>query len=133
MKTETQNEVVATALPKSKRLSSLIWILVLWGFVRLIAGMDGISWTRAFGELSVDFGLEPATVLLLLAVIFDRNPHQQIFRWSTLLMVIGSYTCFWIKAWLNFGEWIQLGQWTVVVSVFLLSRTKFSLKGRNHD
>lgn len=40
--------VTTQETPKSKRLSSLIWIFILWGGVRACFDMDGISWTRAF-------------------------------------------------------------------------------------
>ncbi len=77
MKTETQNEVVTEKLPKSKRLSSFIWILVLWGGVRLIAGMDGISWTRAFWVPIGLVGAIPVTLLLICALVFPI--HHQFF------------------------------------------------------
>ncbi|WP_408593500.1 hypothetical protein [Limnohabitans sp.] len=77
--------------PKSKRLSSLIWILVLWAFVRLLAGMDGISWTRAFDGISIWFGLWPSTCLLLLATLPQVIRYQSLFRKAALLMVIGSF------------------------------------------
>lgn len=91
MNTETQNEVVTKEPSKSKRLSSFIWILVLWGFVRLIAGMDGISWTRAFNGISMWLGLWPATCLLVLAILPQVHRYQSLFRRAAFFMVIGSF------------------------------------------
>ncbi len=68
MKTETQSEVVTEKPPKSKRLSSFIWILVLWVIVRLISELDHISWRRSFSTDAVIFGLWPATLFLVLAL-----------------------------------------------------------------
>lgn len=80
------NEEIKTAtttqdLPKSKRLSSLIWILVLWGGVRGCAGMDGISWERAFWVTASLWGAIPASLLLLCALFFPLR-HQSTFRWA---------------------------------------------------
>ncbi len=91
MNAETQSEVVIKEQPKSKRLSSLIWILVLWAFVRLLAGMDGISWTRAFDGISIWLGLWPSTCLLLLATLPRVIRYQSLFRKAALFMVIGSF------------------------------------------
>ena len=91
MNTETQNEVVTKEPPKSKRLSSFVWIFVLWGFVRLIAGMDGISWTRAFNGISIWLGLWPATCLLFLAILPLAHKYQSLFRRAAFFMVIGSF------------------------------------------
>ena len=83
MSSETRNEVVVKEQLKSKRLSSLIWIFVLWGFVRLIAGMDGISWTRAFWITAHLLGALPASLLLFCALVFPLR-HQSTFRWAAL-------------------------------------------------
>ena len=81
MNEEIKTETTTQELPKSKRLSSLIWILVLWGFVRLIAGMDGISWTRAFWVTASLWGAIPVSILLLCALFFPLR-HQSTFRWA---------------------------------------------------
>jgi hypothetical protein len=94
MNTETQNEVVTKELPKSKRLSSFIWILMLWGFVRLIAGMDGISWTRSLWVPIALVGAIPATLLLICALVFPIR-YQLFFRWTaaiaTPLSLLGAF------------------------------------------
>jgi hypothetical protein len=66
---------------KSKRLSSFIWILVLWLVIYLISGMDGISWKRAFWIEASSWGAIPATLLLLCALFFPLR-YQSIFRWA---------------------------------------------------
>lgn len=89
---EAEKSPSATVKPeKSKWLSSLVWIVVLWLFVRLIAEMDGISWKRAFWSISVSFGALPATFFLLLATGFARFDFSFFFRWVALSMVIGSF------------------------------------------
>lgn len=91
MEAETQNRTTVSQQSRSKRLSSFIWILVLWVFVRLIAGMDGISWTRAFDGISIWLGLWPSTCLLLLATLPQAIRYQSLFRKAALFMVIGSF------------------------------------------
>lgn len=91
MSTEIKTDITTQEPHQSKRLSSFIWILVLWGFVRLIAGMDGISWTRAFNGISMWFGLWPATCLLFLAILPQLHRYQSLFRRSAFFMVIGSF------------------------------------------
>lgn len=72
---------------KSKWLSSLVWIVVLWLFVRLIAEMDGISWKRAFWGVPVIFGIFPSTFFLLLAAFVSNYSLQKLFRWAALLVI----------------------------------------------
>ncbi len=91
MKAVIKTVMTTQEMPKSKRLSSMIWILVLWGFVRLIAEMDGISWTRAFNGISIWLGLWPATCLLFLAILPQVHRYQSLFRRAALFMVIGSF------------------------------------------
>lgn len=77
--------------PKSKRLSSLVWIVVLWGFVRLIAEMDGISWERAFPIGITVFGLWPATLFLGLSICAPVFVYQTVLRWAALVAVLSSF------------------------------------------
>lgn len=76
---------------KSKRLSSLIWILVMWALVRLISEMDGLSWKRAFDGVSVMLGLWPATFFLGMSALPFVRAYQAIFRWSAFAVVLGSF------------------------------------------
>lgn len=76
---------------KSKWLSSLVWIVVLWLFVRLIAEMGGISWTRAYWSIALNFGALPATLFLLLSIGFSGFGFSGFFRWAALLMVVGNF------------------------------------------
>lgn len=76
---------------KSKRLSSLVWILVMWALVRMISEMDGISWKRAFDGVSVMLGLWPATYFLGVSVLPYVRAYQAIFRWSAFVVVLGSF------------------------------------------
>jgi hypothetical protein len=69
--------------PKSKRLSSLIWIFVLWGGVRACSEMDGISWERAFWVEASFWGSIPATILLCCALVCPLR-YQKSFRWGAL-------------------------------------------------
>jgi hypothetical protein len=84
---ETQSERKS----KSKRLISLIWILVLWGFVRLVAELDGINWLRAFPTGVVIFGLWPATLFLGLAIVVRLSSYQSVFRWAAFVVVLSSF------------------------------------------
>ena len=89
---EAEQSPLSDAKPeKSKWLSSLVWIVVLWLFVRLIAVMDGFSWKRAFWSISLSFGALPATFFLLLATGFSRFGFSKFFRWTALSMVVGSF------------------------------------------
>jgi hypothetical protein len=98
MNTETNPEATAKKPPKSKRLSSLIWILVLWGGVRSCAEMDGVSWERAFPSGIVIFGLWPATLFLGLSAIVPILLYQAILRSAALIAVLGSFfTLFFFK------------------------------------
>ena len=91
MNTETKPEATTENLPRPKRLSSLIWILVLWGGVRSCAEMDGISWTRAFWVTASLWGAIPASALLLCALVFPLR-YQSIFRWAALGAVLYGFT-----------------------------------------
>jgi hypothetical protein len=85
MNTETQNEVVANQQPKSKRLSSLVWILVLWIFVYLISG----NWT-AFENNVLTIGALPSSIFLLLSVFQKSTHYQSVFRWLALIATVTS-------------------------------------------
>jgi hypothetical protein len=91
MNAEPKIEQATQEQPKSKRLSSLVWILVLWGFVRLVSEMDGISWERAFPDASIIFGLYPATLFLVLAIVSPVRLYQRALRWTALISVLGSF------------------------------------------
>jgi hypothetical protein len=97
MNAEINREVTTREPPKSKRLSSLIWILVLWGGVRGCAEMDGISWERAFWSIASLWGAIPASLLLLCALFFPLR-YQSTFRWAAF----GSFIY-------GFGETLTLG------------------------
>lgn len=92
MNAETPTKEVTEMQPKSKRLSSLIWILVLWGFVRLISELDHISWERSFSTDAVIFGLWPATLFLVLAVAPWMKRYESLFRWAALFVVSSSFS-----------------------------------------
>ena len=92
MSAEINTETAKQEQPKSKRLSSLIWILVLWGFVRLISELDHISWKRSFPTDAVIFGLWPATLFLVLAVMPRTNRYVSLLRWAAFLAVLGSFS-----------------------------------------
>lgn len=97
MSAEANTETTTQAQPKSKRLSSLIWILVLWVFVYLISGLDGISWKRAFWVPIELIGAIPTTVLLFCAVVFPVQ-HESRFRWGALAAPILSLSgAFFVK------------------------------------
>lgn len=93
-KQPANQEIVNTkpvVTPKSKRLSSFIWILVMWGLVRLVSEMDGLSWKRAFDGVSVMLGLWPATFFLGLSLLPYTRTYQTTFRWSAFAVVLGSF------------------------------------------
>ena len=87
MNAETQTEVAIKEQPKSKRLSSLIWIFILWGGVRACSEMHGVSWTRAFWIEASSWGAIPASVLLFCALLSPLR-HQSTLRWAALGAVL---------------------------------------------
>jgi hypothetical protein len=87
MNAEIKTEMTTQELPKSKRLSSMIWILVLWGFVRLISEMGGTGWEKAFDGMAHVLGLWPSTALLLMGIAAPSRKYQSIFRLGSLLAV----------------------------------------------
>ena len=93
MSAEANTETTAQAQPKSKRLSSFVWILVLWGGVRLIAGMSGTGWEKAFDGIANVLGLWPSTALLLIAVVVPTRKYQSIFRFASLLTAALGLAC----------------------------------------
>ena len=90
MTPEPDVEEVPKEKPKSKRLSSLIWMLVLWLGVRGCSEMDGISWERAFDRVALMFGLWPSLFFLLLATLPPLTRYQSTFRWAAFFVVLGS-------------------------------------------
>lgn len=117
MNDDTSKAVEQQRKPKSKRLSSFIWILVLWGFVRLIAEMDGISWRRAWDGLAMDFGLYPASFLLVLGILLDGSPQRSFIRYTALAFVIASFGAVWVTVDLGVRDWIPSIQWLVVAAI----------------
>ena len=87
-----------TSPRKSKRLSSLVWIAVLWVFVRLIAETNGLGWERAFWKAAFVFGALPASVSLALAAISGEVKTQKYLRWFALLAVLFSFLGFAIAS-----------------------------------
>ncbi len=73
---------------KSKRLSSFIWILVLWGGARLLSETSGTGWEKMFEGVVDMFGVMQATVLLFLAAMSQKIALQKIYRWGSLLVVL---------------------------------------------
>lgn len=96
MSAEIKTDITTQEPPKSKRLSSFIWILVLWGSVRLISELDHISWKRSFSTDAVIFGLWPATLFVALAVTPWMKRYESLFRWAALFAVLGSFSCLFV-------------------------------------
>jgi hypothetical protein len=92
MSAEINTETTAKEQPKSKRLSSFIWIFGLWGFIRLISELDHISWKRSFPTDVVIFGLWPATLFLVLAATPWARRYESLLRWAALVAVLGSFS-----------------------------------------
>lgn len=91
MSAEINTETAKQEQPKSKRLSSLIWILVLWGGVRACSEMDGISWKRAFDGIALMTGLWPASLFLTVSILPRMEIYQSILRWASLAVVLLSF------------------------------------------
>ncbi len=92
MSAEIKTDIATQEPHKSKRLSSFIWILVLWVIVRLISELDHISWRRSFATDAVIFGLWPATLFLVLALTPWMKRYESLFRWTALFAVSGSFS-----------------------------------------
>jgi len=91
MNDESKIQQTTQQQPKSKRLSSLIWIFVLWGGVRACSEMDGISWERAFWSAASFLGSIPATILLCCALVCPLR-YQKSFRWGALGAVFYAFS-----------------------------------------
>ena len=88
MKTEMENSKTIKQKPKSKRLSSLVWILVLWGIVYCISG----SW-KAFQNNALVLGLCPSSIFLLMSIFQREELYESVFRWSALA---STFICFFV-------------------------------------
>lgn len=134
MNTDTKIEETQKEKTNSKRLSSLIWLLVLWGGVRACSEMDGISWKRAFPSGVVIFGLWPATLFLGLSIVLPFLIYQSVLRWAALLSVLGSFaTIFFFN---EQDKGIGFIVWEQRVLVFLTLAgiaTHWFLKARKND
>ena len=118
MSAEIKTDITTQEPLKSKRLSSFIWILVLWVFVYLISGLDGISWKRAFPHGVVFFGLWPATVFLGISILVRSLVYQATLRWAACFSVIGSFTSLFFFDKQNAAEtYISYGQSLAVLMV----------------
>lgn len=91
MNDTTTKEATPARAHKSKRFSSLVWIVVLWSFVRLIAEMDGISWKRGFENIVYMFGVLPASLFLLISILPYFSASQALLRWGAFLAVFGNF------------------------------------------
>lgn len=90
MNAEKDVEEVTKEKPKSKRLSSLIWILVLWGALRLYSELHPIHWTYLFLYSAIGLGLFPASVALFISMGMKDIAHQKYFRWGAFLILLVS-------------------------------------------
>ena len=74
---------------KSKRLSSFIWIVVMWAALRLVAELNPISWERGFWR-GAFFLLAYPTFFLLLSIAMRSFKLQKLLRWSAFSMFFGT-------------------------------------------
>ena len=74
---------------KSKRLSSFIWILVMWATLRFLSELDQVSWKRNFLN-SVFLLITYPTIFLCLAISVSSVNWQRFFRWCAFLILIGT-------------------------------------------
>lgn len=91
MNTKTTTQEKRKTHHKSKRLSSLIWLLILWGGVRGCSEMDGVSWKRAFDGVALMIGLWPASIFLMVSMMPKMEAYELIFRWASLFVVVLSF------------------------------------------
>jgi di/tricarboxylate transporter len=89
MNAETSTQEVAKTPPKSKRLSSLIWIVVLWVGVRLFSELHPIYWTHMFFGVVIDSGLVPASLALILAAMTKNTDSEKSLRWTAFGILFG--------------------------------------------
>jgi hypothetical protein len=87
MSAETPTKEAREMQPKSKRLSSLIWIVVLWLFVYLISG----NWT-AFRNNVLTIGALPSSIFLFASAFQKATNYQSVFRWFALIATVTSLT-----------------------------------------
>ena len=78
-----------TSPRKSKRLSSFIWILVMWATLRFLSELDQVSWKRNFLN-SVFLLIAYPTIFLCLAIAVRSVKWQRFFRWCAVLILIGT-------------------------------------------
>jgi hypothetical protein len=135
MNKETNSEATTEKPPRSKRLSSFIWILVLWGGVRLFSELHPISWKSIFCHTATSFGLVPSSIALAISIYSKNHTIQKIFRWSAALISIG-ITCFGIALteYFKYQEVKSLlitAQWFVLLIATAKLISKF--RGTNHE
>jgi FtsH-binding integral membrane protein len=87
MNAETPTKEAIETQPKSKRLSSLIWIVVLWAGVRLFSELHPIYWTHLFLYTAIGLGVFPATLALLLSMGTKNLNRERIYRWTAFLVL----------------------------------------------
>jgi hypothetical protein len=88
MNAEPKIEQATQEQPKSKRLSSLIWILLLWGGVRLFSELHPIYWTHLFFYSAIGLGLPPATISFLLSMCTKNKNTEKAFRWTAVFILL---------------------------------------------
>ncbi len=87
MNVETPPKEATETQPNSKRLSSLIWIVVLWAGVRLFSELHPIYWTHLFLYTAIGLGVFPATLALLLSMGTKNLTREKIYRWTAFLVL----------------------------------------------
>lgn len=92
MNAETPTKEATETQPKSKRLSSLIWIVFLWGGVRLFSELHPIYWTHLFIYTAIGLGVFPATLALLLSMSTKNLNRERIYR-RTAFLVLATGLC----------------------------------------
>jgi cellulose synthase/poly-beta-1,6-N-acetylglucosamine synthase-like glycosyltransferase len=129
MNAEPKIEQATEEQPKSKRLSSLVWILVLWGGARLLSELSGTGWEKMFGSVLHLFGILPATVLLFLAAMSRKIAKQKIYRYGSLLVVLQSIALMPLLDAFHISQvtsdlWTSILQWCITCTTVLYSMLK---------
>ncbi len=120
---------------KSKRLSSFIWILVLWGTVRLFSELHPIYWTHLFFGVVVDSGLIPVSVALFISMWVKNADSEKILRWTAFGILVGiSFFGVLLQALgiSNFRTVLVVIHWVLLMAGILSAYLRTSKKGEAH-
>ena len=96
MNKDMKKESIEDQPQKSKRLSSLIWILVIWSVARIFSELNGLGWERTFyWGAPIYLGAFPVSAFLLLSIATNDLALVTHFRNAALFIFLVCVTIPW--------------------------------------